>query len=143
VNSCRNWSYFLDGHHLPLEYGENLRQRHRADLHAAQRKLLARDPPREIVHQFLFAQGKSLDDPRLLPLKRFALEHLRNPPPQKIDPRFHFLLESVRQASRQSQQPRPVGILEIVHVAAVRRGLGLRMQVLDHPHDHPAAAGAR
>ena len=133
---------FLDRHHLAIEHGENFRQGHGAHLHAAQRKLFARDSPREVVHQFFFAHGEALDDARLLPLKGFAFEDLRNAPAQEIDARFDFLLESVGQAARQGQQARAVGVLEIVDVAAVRRGLGLRMQILDHPHDHAAAAGS-
>ena len=131
---------FLDRHHLPLEHRKNFRQRHRAHLHPAQRKLLARNAPREIVHQFLFALREALHDPRFLPLERLAFENLRNAPPQKINSRFHFLLERIRLPARQSQQPRPVRILEIIHVGAVRGRLALRMHLLDHPHDHAAAA---
>ncbi len=98
----------FDRHHLPFEHRKNLRQRYRAHLHVPQRKLLARNPPREIVHQLFFTHRKSLDDPPLLPLKRFAFKHLRNPPPQKIDPRLHFFLERIRLPARQRQQPRPV-----------------------------------
>ncbi len=99
---------FLDGHHLSFEYRENFRQSYGAHLHASQRELFARDSPREIVHQFLFAHGEPLDDASFLPLERLAFEHLRNTPAQKIDSRFHFLLKRVRQASRQRQQSRPV-----------------------------------
>ena len=133
---------FLDGHHLPFEHRKNFRQRHGAHLHAAQRELLARDAAREIVHQFFFAHREALDDARLLPLERLAFENLRNAPAQKIDSGFHFLLEGVGLAARQSQQARPVGILEIIHVAAIGSRLALRVQSFDHAHDHAAAAGS-
>ena len=133
---------FLDRDHLAFENGKNFRQRDRAHLHAAERELLARDPAREIVHQFFFAQRESLDDARFLPLEGLAFEDLRNAPAQKIDPGFDFFLERVRLAARQSQQARPVGILEVIYVAAVGSGLALRAQFLDHPNDHAAAAGA-
>ena len=131
---------FLDGHHLPLEHRKNFRQRHRAHLHPAQRKLLARNAAGEIVHQFLFALREALHDPRFLPLEGLAFEYLRNAPAQKIDSRFHFLLERIRLPARQSQQPWPVRILEIIHVGAVRCRLALRMHLFDHADDHAAAA---
>ena len=133
---------FLDGHHLPVEHRENFGQRDRAHLHAAERELVAGDAAREIVHQFLFAQGEALDDARFLPLERLAFEYLRNAAAQEVDSGLDFLLEGVGLAARQRQQARAVGILEIVHVAAVGRGLRLRMHLLDHAHDHAAAAGA-
>ena len=94
----------FDRHHLPFEHRKNLRQRHRSHLHVSQRKLFPRDPPREIVHQFFFAHGKALDDAPLLPLERFAFEHLWNPPPQKINSRLHFFLEGIGLAARQRKQ---------------------------------------
>ena len=133
---------FLDRDHLALEHGENFGQGHGAHLHPAERKLFAGNSPREVVHQFFFAHGEALDDARLLALKGFAFEDLRDAPAQEINARFDFLLESVGQAARQGQQSRAVGVLEIVDVAAVRRGLRLRMQILDHAHDHAAAAGS-
>jgi len=36
-----------------------------------------------------------------LALKRFAFEHLRNPPPQKIDARLHVLLKAIGLPARQ------------------------------------------
>ena len=134
---------FLDGHHLAFEHGKNFRQGYGAHLHAAQGKLLAGNAAREFVHQFLFARGEALDNARLLPLERLAFEHLRNAPPEKINSRFHFFLERVGRAAREREQTRPVGILEIVHVAAVGSGLALRPHFLDHAHDHAAAAGSR
>ncbi len=133
---------FLDGHHLAVEHGENFGQRDRAHLHAAERELVARDAAREIVHQFLFAQREALDDARFLALERLAFEDLRDAAAQEVDAGLDFLAERIGLAARQREQARPVGILEIVHVAAIRRGLGLRMHLLDHAHDHAAAAGA-
>ena len=133
---------FLDRHHLAVEHRENFGQRDRAHLHAAERKLVARDAAREIVHQFLFAQREALDDARFLALERLAFENLWNAPAQEVDSRLDFLAEGVGLAARQRQQARTVGILEVVHVAAVGRGLRLGMHLLDHAHDHAAAAGA-
>ncbi len=82
---------FLDRHHLAVENRENLRQRHRAHLHAAQRELLAGDAAREIVHQFLFAQGEALDDARFLALEGLAFEYLRDAAAQEVDSGLHFL----------------------------------------------------
>src|SRR5436305_61159 len=87
--------YVLDRNHLAFEHREDFRQRHRPDLHVAQRKLITRDAPREIVHQFFFADSKALDDSSLLPLEWFALKHLRNSPPQEIDSRLHVFLEGI------------------------------------------------
>ena len=85
------------------------------------RELFARDAASEIVHQFFFAHRVAFDDARLLALERFAFEHLRNAPPQKIDARFHFLFERIGSAARQGEKARAVRVLEIVHIAAVRR----------------------
>ena len=131
---------FFDRHHLPFDYRENFRQRDRAHLHTSQRELFARDAAREVVHQFFFAHRVTFHDARLLPLERFAFEHLRNAPPQKIDSGLHFFLERIGSAARQGQQARPVRVLEIVDVAAIRRKLALRVHLLDHAHDHAAAA---
>jgi hypothetical protein len=133
----------LDRHHLPFEHRKNFRERHRAHLHVPQRKLLPRDAPREIVHQLFLAHRKPLDDPPLLPLERFAFKHLWNPPPQKINSRLHIFLERVRLPSRQRKQPRPVGNLEIVDVAAVQRRFRLRVQIFDHLGNRPATARSR
>jgi hypothetical protein len=77
-----------------------------------------------------------------LALERLAFENLWNAPAKEIDARFHFFLERVRLAARKSEQPRPVGILEVIHVAAVRGGLRLKMHFFDHAHNHPAATGS-
>jgi hypothetical protein len=82
-------------------------------------KLVAGDAPREIVHQFLFAYREALDDPRLLPLKRFAFENLRNAAAQEIDSRLHVFFERIGLPARKGEQPRPVRQLEIVDVTAV------------------------
>ena len=132
---------FFDGHHLPFEHRKNLRQRHRPHLHASQSELFTRDASREIVHQFLLANGEPLDNPSLLALERFAFENLRNAPAKKIDSRFHFFLECIRLPARKSEQPRPVRIFEVIHIAAVGSSLGLKMHLFDHAHNHPAAAG--
>ena len=95
----------LDRHHLPFEHRKNLRQRHRSHLHVPQRKLFARDSPREIVHQLFFAHRESLYNPPFLPLEGLAFKHLRNPPPQKINSRLHVFLERVRLPARQRKQP--------------------------------------
>jgi len=71
---------FFDRHHLPFQNGKNLGQGNRAHLHPSQSKLLARNAPREIVHQLFLAHGEALNDPRFLPLEWLALEHLWNPP---------------------------------------------------------------
>src|SRR5450631_889647 len=133
----------LDGHHLSLEHWKNLRQRHRSDLHMPECKLLTRNPPREIVHQLFFAHRESLDDPPLLPLKRFALKHLRNPPPQKINPRLHLFFIGIRLPPWQRQKPGPIRNLEIIDVTPVHRRLRNGMQLLNHPGDRPAAASPR
>src|SRR6266705_7034654 len=75
--------------------------------------------PREIVHQFLFAYREALDDPPLLPLKRFAFENLRNAAAQEIDSRLHVFFERIGLPARKGDQPRPVRQLEIVDVTAV------------------------
>ena len=113
-----------------IEHGENFRQRHGAHLHAAERKLFAGDAAGEIVHQFFFAHGEALNDARFLALEGFAFEHLRNAAAQKIDAGLDFFLEGVGLAARQSEQARPVGIFEIIHVAAIRSGLALRVHAL-------------
>ena len=128
---------------MALEHRENLRQGHGAHLHPAQGELFAGNPPGEVVHQFFFAQGKAFDDARFLALEGLAFENLRDAPTQEVYARLNFLLEGIRQAARKGQQPGPVRVLEIIDVAAVRRGLILRVQVLDHPHDHAAAARSR
>ena len=133
----------LDRHHLSFEHGKNLRQRHRAYLHVAQRKLLPRDTPREIVHQFFFTHGEPFDDAPFLPLERFAFEYLRDAPPQKIDSRLRVFLERVGLPAGQGQQARPVRQFEIVDVAAVERLFGRRVELLDHPRDGAATAGSR
>ena len=51
-------------------------------------------------------------------------------------------LKRIGVAARQREQARTVRILEIVHVAAIRRRLALRAHVFDHAHDHSAAARA-
>ena len=140
VHHLRN---VLDRHHLPFEHGENLGQRHRAHLHVPQRKLVPRDSSREIIHQIFFTRGKPLHNAALLPLKWFSFEHLRNPPPQKIDARLHVFLESVGVPARQRNQSRTVGDLEIIDVAAIRRFLHARLQLLNHSCDRPAAARSR
>ncbi|HXA79464.1 MAG TPA: Lon-like protease helical domain-containing protein [Candidatus Acidoferrales bacterium] len=132
----------LDGHHLPFENGENLRQRHRAHLHAAQRKLIAGDAAREIVHQFLFAEGKALDDARFLPLKGLAFEDLRYAPPEEVDSRFRFFLECIGLPARQGQQSWPVRIFKIVYIASIWRQFRAGTHFFDHPLDHSAAARA-
>ena len=134
--------HVLDGHHLALEHRENFRQRHGAHLHVSERKLLARDAAREIVHQLFFAHRVAVDDAAFLPLERLALEYLRNTPAQKFDAGLHIFLEAIGLPARQGQQARPVGILEIVDVAAVGGRAGLRLDLLDHALDHSAAAGA-
>ena len=106
------------------------------------RKLLARDAPREIVHQLFFADGVAVHDAALLALERLALEHLRNAPAQKLDAGLHVFLEVIGLAARQREQARPVGILEIIDVAAIGRRFGFGLQMLDHALDHAAAAGA-
>ena len=131
---------FFDRNHCAFQNRENFRQGYGAHLHPSQGELFARDAPREIVHQFLLTQREALDDAGLLALERLAFEHLRNAAPQKIDSGFHFLLECIRLPARQGQQARPVTVLEIVDVAAVRSNLALRMHIFDHPHDHSAAA---
>ncbi len=108
----------------------------------SQGKLLARDAPREIVHQLFFADRVAVHDAALLALEGLALEHLRNAPAQKLDAGLHVFLEAVGLAARQREQAGPVGILEIVDVAAVGGRLGLRLDLLDHALDHAAAAGA-
>src|SRR5712671_1509830 len=130
-------------YHLPFEYRKNLWQRHCSHLHVPQRKLLARNPPREIGHQLFLTHGKTLDNPPLLPLEGLALEYLRNPPPQKINARLHILLKRIRLPARQRKQSRPVRNLEIIYVAAVQRSLGLRMQLFNHVRNRSAAAGPR
>ena len=132
----------LDRHHLAFEHRENLGQRDGAHLHVAQGKLLARDAPREIIHQLFFADGVAVHDAALLALERFALEDLRNAPAQEFDARLHVLLEAVGLAARQREQAGPVRVLEIVDIATVRGRLGLRPQFFDHALDHAAAAGA-
>ena len=92
----------LDGHHLAFEHRENFRQRHGAHLHVAQGKLLARDAPREIVHQLFFADGVAVHDAALLALEGLALEHLRNAAAQELDAGLHVLLEAVGLAARQA-----------------------------------------
>ena len=134
--------YVLDRNHLAFEHREDFRQRHRPDLHVAQRKLITRDAPREIVHQFFFADSKALDDSSLLPLEWFALKHLRNSPPQEIDSRLHVFLEGIGLPARKRQQPWPVWEFEIVDVAAVQGFLGRRMEFFDHAGNRSAAAGA-
>ena len=42
-----------------------------------------------------------------------------------------------------ARQPRAVGILEIIDVAAVGAGLRSWLQLFDQPLDHPPAARAR
>ena len=121
------FGYVFDGHHLPIENRKNFRQRHRAHLHVPERKLLARNPPREIVHQLFFAQCIPVDDPPLLPLEGLPFEHLWNTPPQEVDPRLHVFSKAVGLAARQRQQPGTVGVLEIIDVAAVRSGLASRL----------------
>ena len=133
----------FDRHHLAFEHRENFRQRHGAHLHVAQRKLLARDAPREIVHQFFFADRVAVHDAALLPLEGLALEHLRNAPAQEFDARLHVLLEAVGLAARQREQARAVRVLEIVDVAAVGGRLGARLNSSIMLLDHAAAAGAR
>jgi len=81
----------------------------------------ARDAAREIVHQFFFAHGETLDDAPFLALERFAFKHLGNPPPQKIDSRLHVFFKGVCLAARERQQARTVRQFEIVHVATVER----------------------
>src|SRR5882672_2174427 len=108
----------------------------------AQRELFARNAPREIVHQIFFAASKSFNDSSLLPLKWFAFKNLRNPPPQKIHPSLHVLLESVRMSSRKRNQAWPVGQLEIVHIATVGRLFYAWLQLLDHPRNRATAARA-
>ncbi len=125
----RNWAFefafvdhlgdVFDGHHLAFEDGENFRQRHSAHLHVAQRELFARDAAREIVHQFLFAHGETLDDAPFLALERFALEYLGDPAAQKIDSCLHVFFEGVGLAARERQQPGAIRQFEIVDVAAV------------------------
>ena len=78
-----------------------------------------------------------------LALERFSFEHLRNAAAQKIYAGLHFFLEGVGLAARQSEQARPVGIFEIIHVGAIGSRLALRVQAFDHANDHAAAAGAR
>ena len=126
----------------PSSTGKISGKRHGSDLHVAQSKLLARDPPGEIVHQFFFANRESFDDSALLPLERFAFKYLRNSPPQEVDPRLHIFAENICGAARQRQQSRAVRNLEIVDVAAVQRGLCFRMQLLNHLGDRAAAAGS-
>ncbi len=98
----------FDRHHLAFEHRENLGQRHRAHLHVAQGKLLARDAPREIVHQLFFAHGVAVHDAALLALEGLAFEHLRNAPAQELDARLHVLLEATGLAARQREQAGPV-----------------------------------
>src|SRR4029077_9900673 len=89
-----------------------------------------------------FALREAFDDARLLPLERLAFKYLWNAPAQKINARFHFFSECVGLAARQGQQARAVNVLEIVDVAAIRRGLSLEAHFLNHADDHPAATGA-
>ena len=125
-----------------IEHRKNLRQGHGADLHAAQGELFARDPAGEVVHQFFLAHGEALDDACFLPLERLSFENLGNAAAQKVDAGFDFFLESVGLAARESEQARAVGILEIVDVAAIGRGLACGCMSFDHADDHAAAAGA-
>ena len=135
--------YVLNRHHLPVENRENFRQRHRAHLHMPEGELLPRNAAGEIIHQLFFAHRITVDDAALLSLERFALENLGNAPAQEVDSRLHVFLETIRLAARQSQQPRAVRVLEIIYVAAVGAWLGSRLQLLDQPLDHAAAARAR
>ena len=133
----------FDRHHLPVENRENFRQRHRAHLHVSKGKLLPRNAARKIIHQLFFPQRITVDDASLLPLERFAFEHLRDSPAQKVDARLHVFLEAVGLAARQSQQPRAVRVLEIINVTAVGARLASRLQLFDEFLDHAAAARAR
>ena len=133
----------LDRYHLAFQHGKNFGQGHRAYLHVAQRKLFARDPASEIVHQFFFAHGEAFHDPPFLSLERLALEHLWNSPTQKIDSPLHVFLEGIGFAARQRQQTRPVRQFEIIDIAAIERFFRRRMKLFDHPRDRSAAAGPR
>src|SRR5438309_53507 len=108
----------------------------------SQSELLARDAPREIIHQFFFANRKAVHDPSFLPLERFAFKDLRNSPPQKFDAALHVLLEVIGLPARQCEQARPVGALEIVDVAAIERRFRRRMNLPDHVGDRAAPAGS-
>ncbi len=132
----------FDGHHLAFEHGEDFRQSDGAYLHMAERELLARDAASEIVHQVFFANGVAFHDAGLLPLEGLALENLRDAAPQELDAGLHVFFEAIGLAARKRQQARPVRGFEIVDVAAIGRGLGARLNLLDHAADHAAAAGA-
>ena len=132
----------FDGHHLAFQHRKNLGERHGPHLHVAQGELLARDAPREIVHQLFLAHREAVHDPPLLALERLPFKHLRDAPPQKFDARLHVFLEWVGLAARQREQSRPVWVFEIMDVAAVQRRLRGRLNLLDHPRNHAAAAGA-
>ena len=105
--------------------------------------MFPRNAAGEIVHQFFFAKRVAVHDTALLPLEGLALENLGNAPAQEVDAGLHVFLEVVGLAARQGEKPRAVRVLEIVDVAAVRPGLGSRLQFLDQLLDHAAAAGAR
>src|SRR5579859_850446 len=109
----------------------------------AERELITGNSPREIVHQIFLARSKTLDDAAFLPLKRLALENLRNPAPQEINPGLHIFLEAVRLSPRQRNQSWPVRVLEIIDVAAVWRFLQAGLQLLDHARNRSAAACTR
>ena len=132
----------FDRHHLPFEDRKNFRQRDGADLHVAQRKLFARDAPREVVHQFFFANREAVHDAALLPLERFAFEDLRNSAAQELDAALHVFLEVIGLSARQREQARPVRTLEIVDVAAIQRRFRRGMNLVDHVRDRAAAAGS-
>ncbi len=129
-------------YHLAFEHREDFRKRHRTHLHVAQGELFAGNAASEIVHQILFAHGKALYDAPFLPLERFAFEHLRYAPPQKIDSRLHVFLEIVRGTPGESEQPGAIGDFEIVDVTAIQRRLGDRMKVFNHLRNSAATAGA-
>ena len=133
----------LDRHHLALENRKNFRQRDGAHLHVSQSELLARNAAREIIHQFFFANGKAVHDAAFLPLEGFALENLRNPPPQEFDAALHVFLEVIGLPPRQCEQARPVGALEVVDVTTIEGKFRRRMDLPDHVGDRAAAAGSR
>ena len=84
----------------------------------------------------------AVDDAAFLALKRLALEDLGNTAAQKLDAGLHVFLEVIGLPARQGQQARPVGIFEIIDVAAIGGRTGFGCDLLDHALNHAAAAGA-